>query len=218
MRNPTLLKRLTLLVLAAPALALVQGCTELTEQPKSAITPENYYRNEEEVLAGLASVYAGLRNPFTLWGYCNMAEISADEMIVPTRGQDWFDNGRWMEIDRHTWEANSPAGLDDVRRIWVDAFTPIARANVVLGALPSVTVADKPVVEAELRTLRAFYYYLLLDSFGGVPIVTEASIAERERNTKAEVFDFIASELRAARANLRDTWPASSSGRLTKSA
>ena len=123
-------RRLTLL-LVAPALAAVQGCTELTEQPKSAITPDNFYRNEEEIIAGLASVYAGLRNPFTLWGYYNMAEISSDEMIVPTRGQDWLDNGRWMEIDRQTWAANSPAGLDDVRRVWVDAFTPIDRKSVV---------------------------------------------------------------------------------------
>jgi hypothetical protein len=209
-------RRLTLL-LVAPALAAVQGCTELTEQPKSAITPDNFYRNEEEILAGLASVYAGLRNPFTLWAYYNMAEISADEMIVPTRGQDWFDNGRWMEIDRHAWEANSPAGLDDVRRIWVDAYTPIARANVVLNTLPNVTVANKNIVEAELRTLRAFYYYLLLDTFGGVPIVETTEIAERPRNTKAELFDFIVNELTAAREVLPATaWPAAQHGRLTR--
>jgi hypothetical protein len=208
-------RRFTML-LVAPALIVVPACTELTEQPKSAITPDNYYQNEEEVLAGLASVYAGLRNPFTLWGYYNMAEISADEMIVPTRGQDWLDNGRWMEIDRHTWAANSPAGLDDVRRIWVDAFTPIARANVVLGALPNVTVANKNIVEAELKTLRAFYYYLLLDTFGGVPIVTETAISERPRNTKAEVFDFIVQELTDARAVLPETRPAAESGRLTR--
>jgi starch-binding outer membrane protein, SusD/RagB family len=208
--------RRLMLLLVAPALAVVQGCTDLAEQPKSAITPDNYYRNEEEVIAGLASVYAGLRTPFSLDAYYAMAEVSSDEVIIPTRGQDWLDNGRWMELDRHTWAANSPAGLDDIRRVWVEAYTLIARANVVLNALANITVADKNVVIAELRALRAYYYYQLLDNFGGVPIVTDVSIEQRPRNTKAEVFDFIVSELTAARADLRDTWPASSSGRLTK--
>ena len=221
MRKPTFptwtsaARRVTLM-LVAPALIAVQGCTELTEQPKSAITPDNYYQNEEEVLAGLASVYAGLRHPFTLWGHYNMAEISADEMIVPTRGSDWLDNGRWMQLDRHQWTASNSSGLDDVNRIWVDAFGPIARANVVLNALPNVTVANKNIVEAELRALRAFYYYILLDNFGGVPIVEGIEIAERPRNTKTEVFDFIATELTNARAVLPETWPASQNGRLTR--
>jgi starch-binding outer membrane protein, SusD/RagB family len=208
--------RRLMLLLVAPVLAVVQGCTDLAEQPKSALTPDNYYRNEEEVNAGLASVYAGLRDPFTLQAYYAMAEVSSDEIIIPTRGQDWLDNGRWMELDRHTWAANSPAGLDDIRRIWTSAFTAIARANVVLNALPNVTVPNKTIVEGELRALRAFYYYTLLDTFGGVPIVTDVAIAERPRNTKAEVFDFIVTELTAARAVLPETWPDAQSGRLTK--
>jgi starch-binding outer membrane protein, SusD/RagB family len=209
--------RRLLLLLVAPALAAVQGCTDLAEQPKSALTPDNYYKNQEEVMAGLASVYAGLRTPFMLDAYYATSEVSSDEIIIPTRGQDWLDNGRWMELDRHTWAANSPAGLDDVRRIWTQTYTVIARANVVLDAMSTgVNFTDKVAVEAELRTLRAFYYYVLLDSFGGVPIVTDTKIEERARNTKAEVFDFIVSELTAARANLHDTWPAAQSGRLTK--
>lgn len=222
MRNTLLAKsftaarRLFALMLAVPTLALVQSCTELTEQPKSSITPENYYRNEEEVLAGLASVYAGLRHPFTLWGYFNVSEVSSDEMIVPTRGSDWYDNGRWLEIDEHGWSPTSGSGLDDIRRIWVDAYTPIARANVVIEVLPNVAVANKNIVEMELRTLRAFYYYLLLDMFGGVPLVEGSDIAERPRATKAEVFDFIAAELTAARAVLPETWPAAQNGRLTR--
>ncbi len=213
-------RRLTLLLLAAPALALVQGCTELTEQPRSAITPDDFYKTEEEVMAGVASVYAGLRNPFALWAYYNLSEISADEMIVPTRGQDWYDGGRWLEIDRQLWTANSPAGLEDVGRAWKDTYTTIARANVVLEALekPEVAVANKNIVIAEVRTLRAFYYYMMLDMFGGVPIVTDTKIEERERNTKAEVFDFIVSELNATRTVLPPTWPTAQNGRMTRGA
>src|SRR5688572_15275230 len=50
------------LLLGSPVLLSLQGCTDLEENPVSSITPENFYRNEEEVIGGLASVYAELRN------------------------------------------------------------------------------------------------------------------------------------------------------------
>ena len=204
------------LLIGAPVLLSLQACTDLGETPISAITPEQFYQNEQEIIGGLASVYAQLRN--TLWGYYNLSEISTDEMIVPTRGGDWFDNGRWLEIHRQAWSPTSGSALDDMNGTWNDIFTGIARANVLLGALPNVAVANKAVVEAEVRTLRAFYYYLLMDMFGGVPIVETSEIAQRPRNTRAEVFQFIESELQAARQTLPAQWPAESNGRLTRGA
>jgi hypothetical protein len=206
-----------------PALALLGllGCTDLSESPVSTITPDNFYRNEQEVRGGLASVYAGLSSDFgsgALWSYYNLSQVSSDEMIVPTRGQDWFDNGRWLEIHRQTWTANSPSGLDDINGAWTVGFTGVSRANVVLDALQRVTVPNQAVIEAELRTLRAFYYYLLIDMFGGVPIVDDIEIKPRERNTRAEVFQFIDQELTAARAALPDRWTGADHGRMTKGA
>ncbi|MGH7613247.1 MAG: RagB/SusD family nutrient uptake outer membrane protein [Gemmatimonadales bacterium] len=200
------------------SLVPMQGCTDLTETPASAITPENFYRNEAEVLGGLASVYAMLRNDGVLWGYYNISEISTDEMIVPTRGQDWFDNGRWLEIHRQAWTATSPAGLEDAGRVWNDSYRGVARANVLLDALQRVTVANQAVIVAELRTLRAYYYYLLLDMFGGVPIATDIEIKARPRPTRAELFDFIEAELKDTRTVLPLTRSAGDYGRLTKGA
>jgi hypothetical protein len=146
-------------------------------------------------------------------------------MIVPTRGQDWFDNGRWLEIHRQLWSPSSPSGLDDINRVWLTGFVGVSRANVMLEALQNVTVANQAVIEAELRTLRAFFYYMLMDMFGGVPIVTRTEIMPRPRNTRLEVFQFIESELNAARAVLPDRWdtappfdPVASLGRMTKGA
>jgi hypothetical protein len=209
------LRRAGLLV-ALPALIAVHACTDLSENPLSAITPDNFYQNEEEVIGGLAAVYAQMRG--TLWGYYNLSEVSTDEIIVPTRGQDWYDNGRWLEIHRQNWSPTSPVGLDDLNGTWVDIYTGITRANVLLGALENVEVANENVVRAELRTLRAFYYYLLMDMFGGVPIVTDTEIKPRERNTRQEVFQFVVSELQAARAALPLTWPEEMDGRMTQGA
>jgi hypothetical protein len=168
------------------------------------------------VIGGLASVYAQLRS--TTDEAYNISEISTDEMIVPTRGQDWYDNGKWLDIHRQTFTANSPAGLDNINSAWVNLFQGVARANVVLAGIENVNFAGKSTVVAELRTLRAFYYYLLMDLFGGVPIVTDVEIKTRPQNTRAEVFKFIEDELTAARPDLPDKWSADMNGRLTKGA
>ncbi len=214
-------RRFTVLLLS-PALAFVflQGCTDLDKAPISSITPDDFNQTEQEVLGSLASVYAQLRTfpGHAQEGYYRISEVTSDEMVVPTRGGDWFDNGRWLELHRQTWTANSPSGLDDINRVWVVAFTGVTRANVVLEALQNVTVMNQAVIEAELRTLRAFYYYMLMDVFGGVPIVTVSGIEPRAKATRAEVFQFIDGELNAARAALPDNWSAGDHGRMTKGA
>ena len=210
--------RVWALLLLAPLVAVQPGCFNLDESPTSSITPDNFYRNEQEVLGGLAAVYHEMNVDGSLWAYYNLSEITSDEMIVPTRGQDWFDNGRWLEIHRQGWGANSSSGLDDINRVWVDSFRGITRANVLLEALENVTVPNQAAILAELRVMRAFYYYMLLDMFGGVPIVTNTVIEPRARATRTELFQFMVDELTEARADLPDTWPAADHGRVTKGA
>jgi hypothetical protein len=198
---------------------LVLGCTDLTEVPKSSATPDNFFRTQEEVLGGLAGVYAQMRSMLTGFGdYWNVIETSSDEIVVPTRGQDWKDDGRWLELDGHTWSPISPSGLTDLNGAWNAPWTGVARANVLLEALDNVTLADtfETRVRAELRSLRAFYFYLLQDLFGGVPLATDPKVEPRARATRQEVFDFIRAELTSARADLPAAWPAAFNGRFTK--
>lgn len=197
-------------------LILAPACTDLTENPQSAITPENFYRNEDEVIGGLASVYAQLRT--TDDEYYNTSEISTDELIVPTRGQDWYDNGKWLDIHGQTFTPTSPAGLDNINSAWVNMFQGVARANVVLNGIANTNFASKATVTAELRVLRAWYYFLLMDMFGGVPIATDPSIAARPRESRDSVFRFIEAELKASRADLPTTWPSTMNGRITQGA
>ncbi len=172
--------------------------------------------NPCRLLALLAPVYAALHN--TLDSYYNVSEISSDEMIVPTRGQDWYDGGTWLDLHRQSWTATSPATLVFLNGVWNDAFTGITRANELLDALPNASGRDQAIIAAEARTLRAFYYYQLMDMFGGVPIYTTPQFAPQPRNTRAEVFRFIESELLEARPALPDNWGAAEYERMTKGA
>jgi starch-binding outer membrane protein, SusD/RagB family len=199
-------------------LVLAPACTDLTEVPSSSITPENFYKNEAEAIGGLASVYAQLRTSGASSNYYESSEISTDEMVVPVRGQNWYDNGQWLDIHRQSFTPTTTGTSGLINPAWNDLFTGVARANIVLNAMNNVTFADKPTVIAELRTLRAFYYFMLMDMFGGVPIVTGVEIKARPQNTRDSVFKFIESELNAARADLPATWPAAMNGRMTQGA
>ncbi len=203
------------LLAAAPLLLALHGCTDLTEEPFGAITAENFYRTDEEVIAALAPVYAQLRS--ALGDYQQTAEVSSDEAVVPTRGSDWFDGGMWLDLHRQTWTPS----IGFLNGAWLSAYTGVARANTVLDNLEGASVNNQEVIVAELRALRAFYYYQLMDMFGGVPIVTEPSVDPQNppaKNTRAEVFNFIESELMAARDQLPASWPAASYGRMTQGA
>jgi hypothetical protein len=206
--------RLYAMMLVAPALFAASACTDLDEVPVSAITPENFFKNEGEVISALAGVYAQLRP--TLWGYYNLSQVSSDENIVPTRGQDWYDNGIWLEYDKHEWAANSPGAGDMINSAWIDSFTGVVRANALLANMAPVTVANKAAVEAEIRTLRAFYYYQLMDLFGGLPLVTDTELKTRPRNTRIEIFEVIETELKAVRGDLPRTRPEGEWGRITR--
>lgn len=199
------------------ALLLVpQGCTNLDETPPSAISPGNFFRTEGEVLAALAGVYAQLRG--TVDDYYNLSEISTDEMVVPTRGQDWYDNGTWLETHRQQWTASSPATLSFMNGAWNTAYAGVARANGLLDGTATSSVPNLATMQAEARYLRAFYYYILMDLFGGVPIATTSTIEPRAKATRAELFTFIETELLAIRPDLPDKWDAGNNGRATKGA
>ena len=203
------------LVLLAPLAFTQQGCTNLDEETFGVITPDQFFRTEEEIIAALAPVYAQLRN--LMWNYHNISQHTSDETLVPTRGTDWDDGGHWRQLHQHNWDALTV----DWNGAWVDSFTGIARANVVLANLEAVDVPGKAAIQAELRFLRAFYYYTLMDLFGGVPIVTDAATDPDNppgRATRAEVFAFVESELQAARADLPASWSGANEGRATSGA
>ena len=205
------LRLLLLLSLVVP----LQGCVELEEEAFGVITPDQFFRTDDEIIAAVAPVYAQLRA--MMWNYHNISQHTSDETLVPTRGTDWDDGGHWRQLHQHNWDALTV----DWNGAWVDAFTGVARANVVLFNLDAVDVTGKSAIQAELRFLRAFYYYVLMDLFGGVPVVTDAAADPDNppsQSSRAEVFAFIERELQEARVDLPQRWDAANQGRATQGA
>ena len=122
--------------------------------------------------------------------------------MLPTRGGDWYDGGLWQEMYRHTWTA----GHDLPKNAWLYLYKVIALCNrsleqldahqsfFVVGDLQSPTFAA---YKAEVRALRAIYYWHLMDLFGRVPLVTSTDVSMNEvrQSERSQMFDFCVSEL-----------------------
>ena len=197
-----------------PLLMVGQSCTNLTEVPQDALTPSNAFHTDAEVLAGVAGVYAGLRD-IEFW---ELNEVTTDEAIVPTRGNDWYDNGTWLELHRQTWTASSGTALGNMNGAWNALFSGVAKANLMIDVITKAGGTNSARTLAELRTLRAWDYYKLLDMFGNVPIVTGTALKQYPSATRSEVFAFVEKELNESRPALPDKWDGSGYGRLTKGA
>jgi hypothetical protein len=211
-------RRIGRMLFLVPMIGIAQSCTELTEIPNDALTPETAFKTEAELLAGVAGVYAQMRaNEWV--GYITLQDITTDVSIVPTRGSDWYDNGQWLDLHRQTFTPNSAGTLAFLNGAWNDPFSGVAKANLMIDVVTKAAPATGPRTLAELRTLRAWFYYMLQDMFGGVPLVTEFEIAPQQvaRSTRSQIFQFIEDELLAAIPDLPASWPADGYGRVTKS-
>jgi starch-binding outer membrane protein, SusD/RagB family len=209
-------------LLVAPLLLVGQSCTELTETPHDALTPENAFKTDAELLAGVAAVYAALRPIDQEAGrFVGLEDLTTDVLIVPTRGSDWDDGGQWLDMHRQTYTANSAGTLAFLNGSWNDKFSGIAKANLMIDVVQKANLpqARKDSVLAELRTLRAWFYYMLQDMFGGAPpLVTTTELKTYPSSTRAELFQFIETELIESAAALPPTRPGTDYGRVTKGA
>ena len=193
-----------LALLVVPAL-LLGACTDLSVDPYSQIPADEFFQTEEEVLAALAPLYANLRGLVSQDNWHGLSQVSTDETIVPTRGTDWGDGGNWLRLHRQSWDAGHPF----INTAWVTASTGIARANGLLSNLQEADVPNKDAIQAEVRALRAFYYYILLDLFGRAPLIgdEEGEFLPDPNDppaaaSRAELFAFVEEELLAVRSQL----------------
>ena len=177
-------KHISKVLAAAVVVSLsLQSCTDLTEPVYDAIPADQFLKTDAQVAAALGPAYGGLRG--ITWDWFNPSEASSDELIVPTRGGDWFDNGDWLAYSRHTWTPQH----GPINGMWGFIFGNISQVN----QLIPVVSTNKAAVD-ELRAIRAFYYFMAIDAFGNVPIVTDAKSSGATKS-RAEVYAFIEKEL-----------------------
>ncbi|MGV3642051.1 MAG: RagB/SusD family nutrient uptake outer membrane protein [Adhaeribacter sp.] len=209
-------KRFAAAAAAASLLLTVPACTDLDTDIFSNADASIFPANESELLSVVGATYGELR------GFHDpvlpLIEATSDEMVVPTRGPDWYDNASWQLMAKHEWTPVSPGQINGS---WEWGYRIIAKANSNLVALEEspLQIAGKEGVVAELRMLRAFAHYWLMDLFGNVPILTEDSPAGNiPQSTRAEVFAFVEKEIKESLPALRNEKGAATYSRFTQGA
>ena len=93
-----------------------------------------------------------------------LQEFAGDLAVLPARGADWFDNGKWHETHQHNWNPDQK----HIEEGWTDMFTGMTESIVALNAFEGL---DNPVrfKLAESKALTAFYMFNLFDLFSKVP-------------------------------------------------
>ena len=147
---------------AALALFLTASCSDiLDEQPRSSYDP-TFFKTEKGVEGGVTSMYAHLRYIYGQAYYYNSCLTGTDEA---TWG--WSADGNFKDADLFG-VGNLTATTCRSDALWGTAFSNINTANGVIENGAEVGVNESLVSEA--RFFRAFDYFLLVQTFGGVPL------------------------------------------------
>ena len=222
----TPLRYLLLALLTAPALA---SCS-LDEEPRDQIPEEEAFKTVENLymntVATLYNYIGGATDGEGLQGTCrgvyDLQTFGSDEAMLPTRGIDWLDGELWQDMYRHSWGA----GLELAKNAWVYLYKVIALCNHSLEQLDAHKdmLSDLQFREymAEVRALRAIYYWYLLDIFGRVPIIisSDVQLDMVQQANRSDLLEFVYTELTEARDFLPEGHSAhkgDSYGRVTKS-
>lgn len=193
-------------------LALVLGivitlasCTDLTDTVSDQVTSDNFFQTPQEFISAMGDAYSPLSSFGGDSGFKNTNEVSSDEGVFPQRDQDWFDGGVWLRQHRHTWRYDEP----HINGAWQTLFSGVNNTNRLIFQFESAVergAADQEDAAAfisELKIMRAFYYYWLLDMYGNVPIITSFENApeapeqpsQNFQEGRQAVFDFVEQEL-----------------------
>ena len=193
---------------------LYQGCTDLEEEVYDRLPVDEFGQTPEQINALTAPIYRTLKGLFP-GNYFLLSECSSDMAITPTRkGGDWWDGGQFKELRLHTWTPNTSL----VKSSYDAAVEGISSCNKIYSMIDeNQSITDKEVILAEIRGVRAFWYYILIDYFGNVPVVTDFNdTANPTTASRKEVYEFIINELNAIKDVVRDDVTPASYGKITK--
>jgi hypothetical protein len=186
------------IAMAGAGLVSMSACTKLKDKAYTTIISGQFNPTDDDLASLLGAAYSNWRFVLLDWdGLWRAQELSADQEVIPARPNGWVDGGVYKRIHEHKWTADE--GI--VVNTWNRTYAGITNCNRIIYQIESglIPVANnKESTLAELKVLRASYYYILCDIYGNVPLVTKFDLPEGflpEQSTRQQVFDFIVKEL-----------------------
>ncbi len=190
---------------------LLSSCDEyLTDDPHTQMTPEEAFGTVDRLKNNaLLTVYnyigayksgEGLQG--TDRGLYDLNSFTTDEQFLPTRSGDWYDNGLWYRLFYHLWTP----GEGPIKNTWDYLFKVVILCNEGIEHIEEFPVTHNcneydlerlVKYKAELRGVRAMFYFYLMDLFGRVPLITNTNVKSNELTltNRSQLFYWIYGEL-----------------------
>ena len=208
------MKRYRFLFLLLAALSMT-SC--LDEHPKDQLDEDAIYGSASDIyINAVASLYnyiGGANESEGIQGTCrgiyDYNTLTTDEAMIPIRGGDWYDGGLWNAMYQHRWTADDQSLYDT----WKYIYKVIVLANKSLDIISSksglLSAAQQEKYRAEVRAIRAMFYYYAMDMFGRVPLVLSTdeqrySSQFQGQTDRSSVFHFVFQELQQVLPSLPD--------------
>ena len=190
------MSRRTIALLSAALLGLV-ACMDLNEDLISGLANQPY-PTPDVFQALVNATYEPLRSFYAQERGFTLTEFGTD---IYTKGAD----GSYKYVNDYTSQLNPD--VDFIRDTWTDFYRAINTANTAIAEAPAVQMDSslKTTRLAELRFLRALYYFDLVQMFGALTLKFEPTTTPTTEATRApvdSVYDAIISDLKYAEANL----------------
>ncbi len=214
-------KNINYLAAVTMGLLLLASCKKFLEiEPQERVLVDNYYQNADQAFGALVSVYDQFANQgggyLTKVGVMNSA---SDDQVAGGGGPS--DINDFQVMSNYTLNSNvGPSGY-----LWNKGFAGVFRSNAFLAKVAGINMDAtlKSRYIAEVKTMRAGFYFDLVRFFKAVPLLTAAvepsAMYDVVQATPADVYTQIEKDLTEAIPNLPNTVPAASEGgRLTKGA
>ncbi|MEH6407234.1 MAG: RagB/SusD family nutrient uptake outer membrane protein [Leeuwenhoekiella sp.] len=140
------------------------SCTDLEEEVIDEVIGGQSSNPESAMAAAYGQLAEGT---FTDHGNVfGLQEYPTDECMLPTRGSDWGDGGKWRALTEFTWGTNNAA----VASTWNALNSGITKSLTAIEALQaSPDYENHDLFLAEARGLLALYLYNTLDLFNQAP-------------------------------------------------
>jgi starch-binding outer membrane protein, SusD/RagB family len=213
---------ITMLLIGIMMAAVTTGCEDqlLNKAPLGEQTEATFFQTEEHAIQATNATYQMLREFHIhshLWlGITDIASDDADKGSTPP------DGPMQQAMDSWTFDASTPNFVET----WRAYYRGIYRANLAITNIPDIEEMDDGLRErlvAENKFLRAYFYFFLVRSFGGVPLLTqplEPDEFQQERASAEEIYDLIEQDLLDAAGvlPLKSGYPSSELGRITQGA
>lgn len=208
------MKRYRFLFLLLAALSMT-SC--LDEHPKDQLDEDAIYGSASDIyINAVASLYnyiGGANESEGIQGTCrgiyDYNTLTTDEAMIPIRGGDWYDGGLWNAMYQHRWTADDQSLYDT----WKYIYKVIVLANKSLDIISSksgvLSAAQQQEYRAEVRAIRAMFYYYAMDMFGRIPLVLSTdeqcySSLFQGQTDRSSVFHFVFQELQQVLPSLPD--------------